>query len=73
MKEINLDYIADNGYEADNAEDLQSVIADVYWEVARLFVANILGQDDEDGLSNEIAEHLCNGKTVIEIEKMYNK
>jgi hypothetical protein len=73
MEKINLEYIADNGYEADNAKDLQNVILDVYWEVARLFVVNVLKQDDKDELSNVIADHLCNGKTLIEIEKMYNK
>jgi len=73
MRELDLDYIGfESGYIPDNAEDLQSIIADVYWEVARLFVENVLEQDDDD-LANKIAIHLCEGKTVMEVEQMYKK
>ena len=68
------DYMYDDGYDANNIQDYNELRADANWELARLFINNILKIDDNsNGVLNAVVGLMYSDKTFQQIEKIIRK
>ena len=68
------DYMYADGYDANNIQDFNELRADTNWELARLFINNILKIDDNsNGVLNAVVGLMYSDKTFQQIEKIIRK